>query len=279
MKQNTFGWVTRSGKKIFAQVWQPDTETQEPVICLVHGLGEHSSRYVELPEILVNHGYKVVSFDLMGHGKSEGKRGHIDSYNDYMEDISRLLAEAKLLFPSSDLFLYGHSMGGNLVLSYALRFNPDIRGVIVTGPWLKLTRPPGTMMVRMAKLIDKVWPAFTTYNGIKSGDLSHEENKTEKVIKDELLHPWISVRTYLELAEAGCWLLDHAHEFPYPLLILHGSADKVTSPQGSIEFHRKAGEKCTIRILNDLYHEIHNEPRNEEIFSTILHWLAEFRKK
>lgn len=273
MINKTFYWITKAGTKLFAQTWEPDFNTDKPVIGLVHGLGEHSSRYKELPAALVNDGYKVISFDLRGHGKSEGKRGHISAYEDYMEDIARLLSEAKHHFSNSDLFLYGHSMGGNLVLNYALRFKPDIKGVIVTGPWLKLTSPPKPFIVKIAKLLDKVFPAFTTYNGIKPDELSHNEKNNVDAVKDDLLHPWITVHTYLELAEASCWALEHAAEFKYPLLILHGGSDKVTSPEGSIEFHKKAGEKSTIKILDDLYHEIHKEPYKDEIFTAILDWL------
>lgn len=273
MKNRTFNWVTDSGINLFAQSWEPDAPSDNPVICLVHGLGEHSSRYVELPSVLAENGYRMLAFDLRGHGKSEGKRGHISCYQDFMKDIDLLVSKSNELFSGSDVFLYGHSMGGNLVLNYALRYKPELKGVIVTSPWLKLINPPSQGLIRIAKVLDKIWPALTTHNRLRSDDLSTQVKKQDPPKKDDLLHPWISIHTFLELAEASCWALERADNFPCPLLIMHGDADKVTSPEGSRDFHSKAGSKSTLKIITDLYHGIHNDPKSADVFETLLNWL------
>lgn len=271
MVQKEFCWTTEDGVNIFGQLWQPVDETRA-VVCLVHGLGEHSSRYKTLPRRLVDAGFALVAFDMRGHGKSGGKRGHTPSYKDMMDGISRLLGEASVRFPEKDLFLYGHSMGGNLVINYALRYKSHIKGVIATGPWLRLSNPPGPCMIRVAKLLDRFWPSLRTWNGIKPKSLSHRE-KEKHSAKDPYMHPWISMRTFVEVHEAGYYALRHAADLRYPLLLLHGSEDNVTSAEASREFARSAKDNCSIIIYEGLYHEVHNEPRNEEIFSDVVSWL------
>src|SRR5919199_2405933 len=115
-----FGWRAADGVRLYGQGWQPQGEPLA-VVCLVHGQGEHSGRYAGLAAALVEAGYAVLAFDLRGHGRSEGQRGHTPSYDAWLGDIARLLEEAGNRFPRRPRFLYGHSMGGNLVLGYALR--------------------------------------------------------------------------------------------------------------------------------------------------------------
>ncbi|MCU7501015.1 MAG: alpha/beta hydrolase [Ignavibacteria bacterium] len=273
MIHREFNWITEDGAAIYGQLWQPEDEIKG-VVCLIHGLGEHCSRYKILPLKLTDEGFALIAFDQYGHGRSEGKRGHAPSYEAMMENISRLLEQAALHFPGKDLFLYGHSMGGNLVINYALRYRPEIKGVIATGPWLKLARPPKPALVSMVKWLDKYWPSLRLWNGIKPRKLSHKENASGgQRQRDPYLHPWISIHTFLGVHEAGEYALKHASEFSYPLLILHGGEDHITSAESSREFASKNKEYCTLKIFPGLYHEIHNEPHSEEIFPAIVDWL------
>ncbi|MGE5458208.1 MAG: lysophospholipase [Methanococcaceae archaeon] len=272
MQNIEFEWKTSDGLKIFAQLWKPQGEIKA-VICLVHGLGEHSSRYKKLPEKLTSQGYALRGFDQRGHGKSEGRRGYTPSYELMLENITLLLQEARKRIPNTPLFLYGHSMGGNLVINYALRKKPDIKGVIVTGPWLKLTHPPGYLLFKAAKFLNRFFPTFRTYNGIKPAELSHDKKRIGEIEEDKYLHPWIAARTFMGVHDAGCFALQHAAEFNYPILIMHGGADNVTSVEASREFAEKVKQNCTFKVWEGLYHEIHNEPRNGEIFAAALEWL------
>jgi len=278
MNHEEFGWLTDDGLKIYAQVWLPEDEVRA-VVCLVHGLGEHSGRYKQLPIDLNDSGFVLIGYDQRGHGKSEGKRGHTPSYEAYLSDITKLLQESAKRFPGKKLFLYGHSMGGNLVINYALRFpSSNISGVIATGPWLKLSRPLSPFMNKLAFLLNKYYPSFRTLHSIKSTDISQLKIGIEDEIKDKYMHPWISARTFISIRDAGLWALEHASEFNFPILIMHGGSDKVTSPESSKEFVSKVKTDCTLKIFDELYHEIHNEPGREEIFTTFIHWLEEHTK-
>src|SRR3954468_2442078 len=128
MKHFEWTWYTADKTRLYAQGWQPDQVVG--VVCLVHGLGEHSSRYAHVAAALGEAGYVTLAFDQRGHGKSQGARGDATSYDEQMDDIKRLLAEAAERYPALPRFLYGHSMGGNLVLNYALRRRTQLQGVI-----------------------------------------------------------------------------------------------------------------------------------------------------
>ncbi|MGB2782801.1 MAG: alpha/beta hydrolase, partial [Atribacterota bacterium] len=117
MKHTEFKLKTFDGLLLFGQSWQPESKPKA-VICLVHGLGEYSGRYTHVADALTLAGYALISFDLRGHGKSEGPRGHTPSYEALMKDISSLLEVTNKQFPQLPSFLYGHSLGGNLVLNY-----------------------------------------------------------------------------------------------------------------------------------------------------------------
>lgn len=275
MRNSDFSWTSTRDIKVYSQIWTPDKKEIKAVICLVHGLGEHSTRYKILPRILTEQGYALIAFDLPGHGRSGGKRGHTPDFEAYMENISRLLEEAGRHFPGKERFLYGHSLGGNLVINYALRYNPDIKGIITTGPWFRLSHPPADFLQRLARWLNGFWPSFRTFNGIRPVYLSHGGVKNVTRERDRYMHPWISARTYVTAKESGQWALDHAGELNYPILILHGGEDHVTSADASREFASKIKENCTLKIYEGLFHEVHNEPRNKEIFEQIIEWLNE----
>ena len=139
MKERIFELRCRDGSRRYAAEWEPADEGRpRGVIALVHGMGEHVGRYRHVAEMFTEAGYAVIGFDQVGHGRTEGKRGHTKSYPALLDGIDAMLAEAKKRFPGAPIFLYGHSMGGNVTLNYVLRRKPGIVGAIVTGPWLRL---------------------------------------------------------------------------------------------------------------------------------------------
>ncbi len=165
MKHDEFGWKTQDGLQLYAQAWQPEG-SPKAVLCLVHGLGEHSGRYVHVAKYLSERGLALLAFDLRGHGKSQGQRGHAPTYEAFLDDIAQLLDEASARFPTCPRFLYGHSLGGNLVLNAILRRRPPLNGAIVTGPLLcPAFDPPGWKLL-LGKLMSAAWPTLSMANGL-----------------------------------------------------------------------------------------------------------------
>ncbi len=270
------------------QGWQPETSSRA-VVCLVHGLGEHTGRYAHVAAVLNDAGYAVLGFDLRGHGKSGGKRGHTPTYDTLMDDIAHLLDEAATRYPGLPRFLYGHSLGGNLVINYALRrcsFATDtvtlsaaeqsrrVSGVIATSPGLRVANPLPPLQVTLAKVMNKLQPGMQMANGLALDGLARDPEVIRAYTNDPLVHNKISVRLATGMLDAGEWALAHAAEFPLPLLLVHGTKDILTSAKASEEFAARApASRCTLKLWEGFYHETHNEPEKAEVLAYMVDWL------
>ncbi|MCG3212206.1 MAG: Monoacylglycerol lipase [Anaerolineae bacterium] len=271
MTHATSGWRSPDGLQIFAQSWQPETAPRA-VVCLVHGLGEHSSRYGHVARAFNRAGFCLTTFDLPGHGQSGGKRGHALTYAILLDNITTLLNRAAEDYPGLPCFLYGHSFGGNLALNYVLRRRPTLAGAIVTSPWLQLATEPPALQTRLLALADRVWPGLTFATRLDITAVSRDPNSVRAYQTDPLNHDRISVRLATEANRAGAWALAHAAEFTRPLLLMHGSHDRITSHLASQEFARRA-PNCTFKLWDGLFHEPHNEPEQGEVIDFILNWI------
>lgn len=264
-------WKTSDGLNLFGQGWTPKGKLKA-VVCLVHGVGEHSGRYEHVASYLNKYGFAMQAFDHRGHGKSPGARGHFPTYETVMKDIARHLEETRKRFPGKAIILYGHSMGGNLVLNFVLRMQPEITGVMVTSPLLRLSFRPSGLKIALAKLLMRIWPALPMPSGLDTSDFSHDPESNKKYDDDPLNHKKVTP-CFLNLIDAGDWALARASEFSKPLLLMHGGADRITSPENSRFFAEKAGEGCSLIIWDGLYHEIHNEPEKRMVLETMVKWI------
>ena len=272
MKHSEFEFKTFDRLSLFGQSWQPE-DRPRAVVYLIHGLGEHSGRYSHVADRLTQAGYSMFAFDLRGHGKSPGPRGHIPSYEALMKDISSLLEVANKQFPQLSSFLYGHSLGGNLVLNYILRHQPQLKGVIVSDPWLRLAFESPRFKIILAQITDYIWPSFSQKNGLDTKVLSRDPEVVHAYENNPLVHDHISSRMFIGIYQSGYWALEHASEFSLPLLLMHGGDDKIISVKASGEFADQISENCTFKIWDGLYHDIHNEPEKEEVFKFLIDWL------
>jgi len=267
-----WNWQISDGLPMYSKDWKPEGKPKA-VVCLVHGLGEHIGRYEHVAAALTSKGYVLSGFDLRGHGKSGGPRGHTPSYDALMDDIAKFLDKAEEHFPGLPRFLYGHSLGGNLILNYPLLRKSTLAGVISTGPWIKLSFQPPASKISLAKIMNGILPGFSQPNGLETAALSRLPEVVTAYVNDPLVHDRISARMFLTVYEAGLWALEHASEIKMPILIMHGGADRITSLEASREFAEKAGEQVTLHIWEGLYHEIHNEPEQADVFKVMVEWL------
>jgi acylglycerol lipase len=272
MSTREFSWKTIDGLKIYGKYWAPDNGIKG-VVCLVHGMGEHINRYEHVAEMLTDHGYALIGYDHRGHGQSEGQRGHTPSYDYLLNSVDDLLSKAQEYFPEIPQILYGHSMGGGLVLNYALQWQPQIAGVIASSPWLKLAFEPPKALVTLAKVVNRVLPSFSQSTKLDAKAISRDQAVVKAYEDDPLVHDKISSGFYLSTYQAGLWALDHADELHLPLLLFHGTEDQLTSYEASKEFAKKAGDLVTFRLFNGAYHEIHNDLCKQELFDLMINWL------
>jgi alpha-beta hydrolase superfamily lysophospholipase len=277
MKHLEFAFSAADTLQLFGQSWEPIDNSQPPraLVCLVHGFGEHSGRYAHVAQMMTDAGFIVIAMDQRGHGRSQGKRGYTPEYDQSLQDIGTFIAESQRRFPNLPTFLYGHSMGGNMVLGYTLFKKPQtLHGVISTSPWLRLTTPPPSIQITGSKLISKLIPTFTITNEFEPLVLTHDPAVDEAYNSDPHNHGQISAKLFLGVTENGEEIIRRASEFPLPLLLVHGTADPVTSHTASTEFAAAAPRATTtFKEWDGLYHETHNEPEQEEVISYTVQWL------
>lgn len=275
-KQFQFDCKTADELTIFAQGWSPG-DNPEAIFCLIHGLGEHSDRYSHLAEHLNENNIVLLAFDLRGHGRSDGARGHARDFKQLVGDVDCFLDHAEKLFPGKPHFLYGHSLGGTLVIHYAMNGadNQNIKGVIATAPMLRPAFQPPKWKVTLARLVQAVAPKLSLSNEVKREHLSRNPQVIIDCMNDPLVHDRISAKLGVCFLDAGLEALEVTSKFPFDLLLMHGSDDQITCHQSSAEFAEKVGESCTLKLWSDLYHELHNEPEKDEVFDFIVAWTKE----
>lgn len=273
MKHYETSWKSKDGLDIFAQAWGPDVVQPRAVICLVHGLGEHSGRYAHVAEALSKEGLILFTADLRGHGKSGGAKGHINSIEDFMSDIDILFEQAHARYTGLPLFLYGHSLGGILVLHYALLRKPNIKGVIATSAGLHTALENQPVKILLAKVLGSISPTTTLASGLDANGISHDVKVVQAYNEDPLVHDKVSLGFGKIMLGVTRWTLENAKNFPLPLLLLHGKKDPIAFVSSSIEFAEPLKEKCTLVLWDDGFHELHNEPEKAEVFKTMALWM------
>jgi acylglycerol lipase len=273
MKHLEMNWKARDGLDIFAQSWEPTILQPKAVVCLVHGHGEHTSRYAHVAEAFGRQGFVLFGADLRGHGRSGGARGHISSIEDFVQDIDVLLEEARARYPGLPIILYGHSVGGVLVLYYGLLRKPEVKGVIAASSTLHTAVEQQKIKVMLARMLGSLSPNTSMASGLDPKSISRDEKVVQAYIDDPFVHDKISLGFGKIMLGVTTWTLAHAGEFPLPLLLLHGKADMIAFPSSSIEFAAPLKEKCTMVLWDDAYHELHNEPEKEEVFKTMTLWM------
>jgi alpha-beta hydrolase superfamily lysophospholipase len=257
------------GTVLYRQRWLPDSEPRA-VVVLVHGLGEHSGRYRHVAVALTASGYAVLTFDLRGHGRSGGRRG-----DTRLDDIGRLVDEAARAFPDRPCFLYGHSLGGLLVLTYGLRRNVRLTGIVSSGAALVSPLREQRAKVAAVRLLAPVAPGLTLPTGLDPELISRDPAVVAAYRADPLVHGRASLAFARDAIAAGDAALAGAGDFPTPLLVLHGGADRITFPAGSQRFAAAVPGDCRLVVYDGLYHEIHNEPEQERVLADVVAWLDE----
>ncbi len=242
------------------------------VIIMVHGLGEHIGRYSFLADLLMKDEIGFAGVDLPGHGRSDGTRGHIRSYDLLNGMIDILQADCGKIFPGVPQFLYGHSLGGGIVLNCLLKKDPVVRGSIISSPWLKLADEPSPAMKKLAFLAGKIIPSLTMPNGLDPQHISNDGSVVRDYIEDPLIHDRISLSLIEAAFSAAAEANKEAHLLKKPVLLMHGTNDKICSPEGSIKF-AAATRMAELKIWEGGFHELHNDLNRSEILDYAVNWI------
>jgi alpha-beta hydrolase superfamily lysophospholipase len=272
MAHYEFEKITFDGLNLYFQCWQAQ-QNQKGVICLVHGLGEHSGRYANWAGLLNQAGYTVLTYDLRGHGKSGGQRGHVSSFDDYLKDTDIMLEEAHNRFPGLAMFLYGHSLGALIVNYYVLTKKPQLTGVIITALSNKTPLQEQKVKVALSKFLGIFLPKITLSSGLIPATISRDPDVVSRYINDPLVHDKVTLGWGKSALNVIAWTEKHASEWTLPVLFMHGEKDQLGYAEGSREFAAKIKGDCTLKIWSGLFHEVHNEPEKGEVFEYLRNWL------
>jgi acylglycerol lipase len=260
----------KEGGKLHWVSWIP--LGMKSMIILVHDLGEHVGRYHEWASLFYSNKIGVIGLDMRGHGRSSGRRGG-PFFKEYLRDINRLLTYTQENYPFIPKVLYGHGMGGNLVIRYAMEYRPLVAGIVSASPWIKLNNVHSDAMVKFSKFGSNFLPFITLSNRLHAEDLTHDKSIVNEYISDPLVHKRISFKLFLDMTESGRYILQNRHKINTPLLLMHGSSDRITSYKATSDFINYTSDFTTFVSWKGAYHELHNEFEKMEIFQYILRWM------
>jgi alpha-beta hydrolase superfamily lysophospholipase len=266
---------SKDGIDLFVRGWEPENKPKA-VVALIHGHGEHVGRYEHVAKAMTDAGYVFAGFDLRGHGKSSGIRGHFPSWEAVMQDIRDFFVFLTQRYPDLPQFLYGHSLGGLIVLTYALKNKTGLKGVIATGAGLRSQVHDQKLKVTIAKALGSIAPTALIPSGLDISILSRDPEVIKAYNSDPLTHDRMSLGFGKAGLNATDYAWEHAEEFSLPLLIMHGVADRNTYPHGSADFSKLASKNnkdITLKLWDGMYHEVHNEPEKEQVIQFMIDWL------
>lgn len=249
------------------------TDNAKAVIIIVHGICEHSKRYLPITNYLNKSGYSVIRYDQRGHGETGGVRGKIDGYYELVEDLDQFVNMAKKDYPNKPIFLIGHSMGGLVVSLYSLKYQEKLNGVISSGG--------ANGIVPVSRLLNFFpWKWFknkSVKNFFPKNALSSDDNVEKNYWNDPLnLKEYkISLAGYM-FNDGAKHLKKNYHKITIPYLFLHGKKDLIVPFKISVKMHNKISSKDkNLYLIKNSPHEIFNEPNKEDTYKIIINWLNE----
>lgn len=269
------GYLEGVGRlRIHYRTW----EVPRPVagIIIVHGIGEHVGRYEEFAGAMAD--YRISSFglDLRGHGMSEGRRGHIGSFNVLLQDLDRFRREVQgLVDMSCPLFILGHSMGGLIVTRYLEEYDAGLTGGIIMSPWLATAMETPRWKVTLATTLSRFLPAFPVRTGLATDLLSHDPGEVARYREDALVHDRITPRFFTEVSIAMGLALQRSERLHVPLLFLLAGADGLVDTAKAVGFARSLqAVDVTLRVIPDAFHELLHEPERAARYAEIREWIT-----
>jgi len=269
MNESSFKGV--GGLNIFTRSWRPEGKARG-VVVMVHGFNSHSGYYSWVAEQFVANGLAAYALDLRGRGKSEGERYYVEKFEDFVNDVHTFVRIAKSEQPNLPAFLLGHSAGGVVSCVYVLEHQKELSGFICEDFAHEVPAPDFALAV--FKGLSHIAPHAHSFS-LKNEDFSRDPKLVEAMNNDPLIaHESQPVETMAEMVRADERLKKEFPLITLPILIMHGSADKVTKPSGSRRFYEMASSTDkTLKIYDGHYHDLLNDIGKEEVLADILNWL------
>lgn len=274
MNPKSFKFSTQDGLTLLGRGWVAPIDQPKGIVYLVHSLGEHSGRYDHVGNQLALAGYHLIGFDLRGHGLSEGRRGYSPGLANLLEDIRALIDESQNhLGDRLPKFIYGQGFGGNLAIHFGLQSSSKFQGFIITSPHLSTNILDNYSKLSITKILAKYFPRLRVDIGISPEALSRNLAIVQAFRNDVYVHDKISARLKLELIKSAQSALENAYRWDAPLLLMHGSADRISAYPASEKFACQATGQVDYVRWEGYYHELHHDLGHEAVIEKITSWL------
>lgn len=266
--------LTRAGLGLHVEHYRPRGRKRLALV-MVHGFSAHCGLYRHVGAAFAAHGIAVTQFDCRGHGRSDGRRGHVDDFADYRDDLAAVVAWARRQDPRLPWTLLGHSLGGAIALDFLLgeaRLEKPA-GLVLVAPWLKLRMKVSTPKRLAANIAARVLPTLTMPNGLRAEDVSRNPLVLANFDKEPLVHHEASAGWFMTTLRAQARIRAHARDLNVPTLLLLAGEDRIVANEANQAFADVAGRIVEVRGYQHLFHEVFLEPEAPVVVADIATWL------
>lgn len=270
------GYIKTLGSaNIFHQCWLPE-EPPKAILLVVHGLAEHSGRYMNLVNYFLPKGYAVYALDHLGHGKSDGQRVYVEKFQDYVATVKTFVNRVKEEQPDTPLFMIGHSMGGLIAAAFLMDYQRDLSGAVLSSPGIKVPDSLSQALIFAGKILSIFMPR-TGVSQLDARGISRDPAVVEAFVNDPLVYKGkVTARLGGEMLKTMNQVIKQATAITLPLLIAQAGNDTLVDPLGAQLLHDRVGSKDkTLKIYKGLFHEIFNEPEHLQVLEDVHLWLKD----
>ena len=263
---------------IYYQAWLPD-ENVKAVILIVHGIGEHCGRYMNVVNHFVPLGCAIYGLDHIGHGKSGGEQEIVKKFDDFTDTL-RIFYEMIAAWQSGKpIFILGHSMGGAITSYYLIDHQDDFNGAIISAPAVKIGEGISSFTIFMSKILSAIAPKMGVL-ALDASAISRDPEVVEAYINDPLVfHGKTPARLGTEVLSAMMRITEEADKMSLPMIIVQGSDDLLVDPSGAqMLYDKTSSTDKTINIYDGMYHEVFNEPDRDRVLKDVEDWLESHLK-
>jgi len=258
---------------IYYQRWLPEGESKA-ILLIVHGLAEHSGRYMNVVNHLVPLGYAVYGLDHLGHGRSDGARTYVEHFEDFANTLKRYFDMVRGWHPDAPIFLLGHSMGGLISAAYLLDHQAELAGAVLSAPSVQVPDSTSSTTIVISKVLAAWLPRFGVMQ-LEAAGVSRDPAVVQAYLSDPLTYTGrITARMAAELLKTMQRVTAEATKITLPIMLVQGSQDRLVNPDGArILYNTVNSADKTIKIYDGLYHEVLNEPEHPQVLGDVAAWL------